>query len=160
MSHQIEDHPVVETAVKMWANLVKVKKCWVKCLKATEPLRGGSLLFITKFPEISGTYLIGLQRMKDWVDLGATQWFWTRDSWIGNLAPQPEGHCSKELILWNSCLYYKDPLILVKFCFISYVAGIFKSYLVSFETDIPMVPFMSDEIKKMFRKLCSLVLKP
>ena len=32
--------------------------------------------------------------MKDWVDLGATQWFWTRDPWIGNPAPWPLGHFS------------------------------------------------------------------
>ena len=37
-----------------------------------KPLRGGSLLFTTKFPEIPGTHFIGLGRMKDWVDLGAT----------------------------------------------------------------------------------------
>ena len=43
------------------------------CLKATEPLRGGSLLFTTKFPEIPCTHLIDLGRMKGLVDLGATQ---------------------------------------------------------------------------------------
>ena len=35
------------------------------CLKAAEPLWDGSLLFITKFPEILGTQLINLGRMKD-----------------------------------------------------------------------------------------------
>ena len=44
-------------------------------LKARELLRGGSLLFIIKFPEIPGTHLIDLRRMKDFVSLGATQWF-------------------------------------------------------------------------------------
>ena len=39
------------------------------CLKATEPPCGGSLLFTTKFPEITGTHLINLGMMKDWVDL-------------------------------------------------------------------------------------------
>ena len=34
------------------------------CLKATEPLRGGSLPFTTKLPEILGTHLIDLRRMK------------------------------------------------------------------------------------------------
>ena len=29
--------------------------------------------------------------MKSWVDVGATQWFWTRDLWIGNKAAQPLG---------------------------------------------------------------------
>ena len=52
-----------------------------------EPLQGGSLLFTTKFPEISGTHFTDLGRMKGWVDFGATQWFWTRDPWIGNPAP-------------------------------------------------------------------------
>ena len=34
------------------------------CLKAIEPPRGGSLLFTTKFPEIPGTHLIDLGRIK------------------------------------------------------------------------------------------------
>ena len=34
------------------------------CLKATEPLHGGSLLFITKFPEIPSTHLVNLRKMK------------------------------------------------------------------------------------------------
>ena len=33
-------------------------------LKATEPLRGGSLLFTTKFLESPGTHVIDLGRMK------------------------------------------------------------------------------------------------
>ena len=37
------------------------------CLKVTQPLRE--------------------DRMKDWVNLGATHWFWTWDSSIGNPAP-------------------------------------------------------------------------
>ena len=49
-----------------------------------ERLRGGSLLFSTNFPEIPGTRFIDLARMSGWVDLGATQSFWTRDPWIGN----------------------------------------------------------------------------
>ena len=56
-------------------------------LKATEPLQEGSLLFTSKFPEISRTHLIDIGKMKDRVDLGAIQWFWTRDPWIGNPVP-------------------------------------------------------------------------
>ena len=40
------------------------------CLKATEPLEGGSLHFTTKFLD---TNLIYLERMQDWADLGVTQ---------------------------------------------------------------------------------------
>ena len=38
------------------------------CLKATEPLRGDSLLFTTKFPGIPVTHFMDLGRMKGWVD--------------------------------------------------------------------------------------------
>ena len=40
-------------------------------------IRRGSLLFTTKLSEIPGAHLINLRRMKDSVDLEATQWFWT-----------------------------------------------------------------------------------
>ena len=43
---------------------------WGSTALRLEPLLGGSLLFITKFPEIFGTHFIDLRRMK-----GATQWF-------------------------------------------------------------------------------------
>ena len=56
-----------------------------------EPLRGGTLLFTTKFPKISGTHFTDLRRMKGWVYLGATQWFWARDPWIENPVPWPLG---------------------------------------------------------------------
>ena len=37
---------------------------WFNCLKATEPRRGNSLLFAIQFPEIPGTHLIDLERIK------------------------------------------------------------------------------------------------
>ena len=37
---------------------------WGSTASWLEPLREGSLLFTTKFPEIPGTHLIGLGRMK------------------------------------------------------------------------------------------------
>ena len=37
--------------------------------------------------KIPCTHLIDLGRIKDWVDLGATQWFWTREPWIRNPVP-------------------------------------------------------------------------
>ena len=46
--------------------------------------QGGCLLFTTKFPQIPGTYLINLRRMKGWVEPGASQWFLTRNPWIGS----------------------------------------------------------------------------
>ena len=46
---------------------------WGWTASRLELLRGGSLLYNTKFPEIPGTHFINLGKMKDWVDLGATQ---------------------------------------------------------------------------------------
>ena len=60
---------------------------WGSTASRIQPLRGGSLLFTIQFPEIPGTHFIGLGRMKSWIDFGATQWFWTREPWIGNPAP-------------------------------------------------------------------------
>ena len=48
---------------------------WGSTASKLELLRGGSLLFTTKFPEISGTHFTNLRRMKGRVDLGVTQWF-------------------------------------------------------------------------------------
>ena len=48
---------------------------WGSTTSMVEPLRGGSLLFATKFQEISGTHFIKPGRMTGSVDLGATQWF-------------------------------------------------------------------------------------
>ena len=76
-----------------YAVFVKLKKkalwplfLWMgfNCLK---PLWVGSLLFTIQFPEIPGTHVINLGRIKGWVDLEVTQWFWTQDPWIGNPAP-------------------------------------------------------------------------
>ena len=37
---------------------------WVSTASRLEPLRGGSLLFTTKFPEVPGTHFIDLGRIK------------------------------------------------------------------------------------------------
>ena len=57
-------------------------------------IRGESLLLAVKFSRRPDTHLIDLGSMKCWVSLEANQWFWTRDSWIGNPMPYLLGHCS------------------------------------------------------------------
>ena len=49
---------------------------WIglNCLKAIETLRGDSLLFTTKSPEIPSNHLSELRRMKVWVEYGVTQY--------------------------------------------------------------------------------------
>ena len=48
---------------------------WGSTAPRLEPLRGGSLLFTTNFPEIPVTDFIDHGRMKGSIDLGATHWF-------------------------------------------------------------------------------------
>ena len=60
---------------------------WGSTTSKLEPLRGGSLLFTTKFPEIPCAHFIDLGRTKGWVKFGATMWFWPQDPWIGNPVP-------------------------------------------------------------------------
>ena len=48
---------------------------WGSTASRLEPLRGRSLLFTTKFPEIPGPHFTDLGKMKGRVDLGATRWF-------------------------------------------------------------------------------------
>ena len=71
-------------------NLVALFYGWGLTDSRLEPLRGGSILFTTKFPEIPGTHFIDLEGWKAESTLEATQWFWTRDSWVGNPAPELE----------------------------------------------------------------------
>ena len=61
---------------------------WGSTTSRLELLWRGSLLFTTKFPEIPGTHFIDLRMMKDWVDPGATQWFWVPYPWIGKIMTQ------------------------------------------------------------------------
>ena len=41
-------------------------------------------VFTFRSPEVSGTHLINLERMKSWVNLGAIQWLWAQNPWIVN----------------------------------------------------------------------------
>ena len=88
------------------------------CLKATEPLRGDSLLFTTQFPRFPNTHLINLGRMKDWVNLGVTKWFWAWDPWNGNSVPWPPGHYHSIFFSGGSYLIHHLLDIILLFTFI------------------------------------------
>ena len=80
------------------------------CLRVAEPLRGGSLLFTTKFPAIPGTHLIDLGRMKGWVDLGAFDIRKLRDSkWWRNIVFPKRCFFVKVLVkktLWGKFFFF------------------------------------------------------
>ena len=56
---------------------------WDSTAWRLQPLQGGSLVFTTKFPEIPGTHLIDLGRMKGWVDLELASGFEHRTPGLG-----------------------------------------------------------------------------
>ena len=66
--YNIEQNPTESSAD---GTLIYIKKNfmapfygWGSTASRLEPLRGGSLLFTTKFPEVPGTHFIDLVRMK------------------------------------------------------------------------------------------------
>ena len=68
--NDIVNHQLTKTCSKL-AILLTFKKNfmapfygWGSTASRLEPLRGGSLLFTTKFPEVPGTHFIDLRRMK------------------------------------------------------------------------------------------------
>ena len=52
------------TKKKQQTNFIAPFYGWGSTTSRLEPLRGGSLIFTTKFPEISGTHFTDLGRMK------------------------------------------------------------------------------------------------
>ena len=60
--------------MKLSKNVMAPFYGWGSTASKLEPLWGGSLLYNTKFPEIQDIHFINLERMKGWVNLGATQW--------------------------------------------------------------------------------------
>ena len=53
--------------------------------------------------------------------------------------------------------HYLDRVMLAKFHFFKFVASIFKNYLTSFQTDNPMLPFLS--VEKIMRRLMNMFVK-
>ena len=55
--------------------------------------------------------------------------------------------------------HYLDRVMLAKFHFFKFVASIFKNYLTSFQTDNPMLPFLSEAVEKIMRRLMNMFVK-
>ena len=55
--------------------------------------------------------------------------------------------------------HHQDLFIPAKFHFFSFIAGILKPYLVIFQSDSPLLPFMFDEISIILYRLVRLVYK-
>ena len=54
----------------------------------------------------------------------------------------------------------KDVLSVAKFQFFSFVASILVPFLKLYQTDMPMIPYMSDDLKLLITSLLRLVMKP
>ena len=85
--------------LQIWSSTFYGPFLWMgfNYFKVTDPRREDSLLFATKSPEIPGTESIYLWKLKGWVNLEFTQWFWTQDAWMWML-----GYCSIWLRLMDA----------------------------------------------------------
>ena len=55
--------------------------------------------------------------------------------------------------------HYKDPLVPAKLHFFAFVTSIFQPYVVIFQTNSPMIPFMFSELEIIFYQLLRLVFR-
>ena len=55
--------------------------------------------------------------------------------------------------------HYKDPLVPAKLQFFAFVASIFQPYVLIFQTNSPMIPFMFSELEKILNQLIRLVFR-
>ena len=47
----------------------------------------------------------------------------------------------------------------IKFKFSEYTASVFEPYVTLFQTDVPLIPFMYEQLKEIYDKLLSIVFK-
>ena len=81
-----------------WVNKKK-KALWPLFMDGVQLLQGYShfeeaVYSLHEVPRNTWYSIYRLGRMKGYVALGGTTWFWTQDTWIGNPAPWRLGHCS------------------------------------------------------------------
>ena len=55
--------------------------------------------------------------------------------------------------------YHNHPLMICKFQFFKYVASVLKYFLVDFQTNKPMLPFLATAVEKLYRKCLTLFMK-
>ena len=55
--------------------------------------------------------------------------------------------------------HHNDLLIPARLQFFAFVAAIFEPYLTIFQTDVPMIPFMFEELERIYNKLLHLVIR-
>ena len=55
--------------------------------------------------------------------------------------------------------YHSDPLMICKFQFFKYVASVLKYFLVAFQTNKPMLPFLATAVEQLYRKCLTLFMK-
>ena len=54
----------------------------------------------------------------------------------------------------------KDPFMILKLMFFSFVCGLVEPYWKVFQSDCPMAPFIYSEVKSVIKSLLSLIVKP
>ena len=53
-----------------------------------------------------------------------------------------------------------DELVMAEVGFFSYLAGMFKPFLIAYQTDRPMIPFLYGDLFKLLKDIFSIIIKP
>ena len=94
---------------------------------------------------------VTVRAIKIWDDLCQLCTFW--QSQPKSKQPSSESYLT---LLSTS----KDPLILAKLDFFSYIAGTPKTFLTEYQYTKPMMPFMYDDLHQLLRGIMSKYIKP
>ena len=73
-----------------------------------------------------------------------------------SLPPSKQPKCKSCEVLKNSV---KDPFVVAKFNFFSFLAGRLLPYLTRYQSQKPMIPFLHDVIQQLVKELLSLTIK-
>ena len=100
---------------------------------------------------------------------------WVEDGPVAGRAIELWTSVTKVIKYWLSCCkssrpqknksydtlveHHKDPLMIAKFNFFKYLASILSHFLVCFQTEKPMLPFLATELDRMLRQVYRLFIK-
>ena len=73
-----------------------------------------------------------------------------------SLPPSKQPKCKSYEVLKNAV---KDPSVVAKFNFFSFLAGRLLPYLTRYQSQKPMIPFLHDDIQQLVKELLSLTIK-
>ena len=138
--------------------------------KLIKSFMGCGKFFMNHLPKV--IYIYAKEALTDTFPLHFCKTRWIEDKPVAARAIQLCPHIVKVIQYWLSLpvskqpkdnksyetlvKHHNDPLMIAKLSFFKYVASILKGFLVQFQSDKPMVPFLAKELDSILRKLMCL----